>query len=144
LAIHYLKTISDEPETGYFIPLYIKTGEQTYPMIHSKLMIVDEEFVLVGNANVSKRSMCHDTEVHLGIVDSVNEYARDLRIRLWQEHMASETDDIWYPLDGIQVLYNFASTQGNRLCLYSTDHPGDPPILHETTINNYFDPGSMK
>jgi phosphatidylserine/phosphatidylglycerophosphate/cardiolipin synthase-like enzyme len=49
-------------------------------------MIVDDEFVLIGSANVGQRSMTYDSEIQVGVVDGVNAFAKELRKTLWAEH----------------------------------------------------------
>lgn len=68
--------------------------------VHSKLMIVDDCFVGVGSTNFNKRSTTTDSELHLGVVDGATEagvmdgrpvtvctFAKELRVKLWQEHL---------------------------------------------------------
>lgn len=63
-------------------------------MVHSKLLIVDDEFVLLGSANVNQRSLTCDGELDVGIVDEAELFARDLRCRLWEEHLGVSISDI--------------------------------------------------
>jgi phosphatidylserine/phosphatidylglycerophosphate/cardiolipin synthase-like enzyme len=73
-------------------------GESIY--VHPKLTIIDDCFVGIGSANINNRSLTTDTEMHLGIVDdkvvpgvmngakvSVCEFAKNLRVSLWMEHL---------------------------------------------------------
>ncbi len=68
--------------------------------VHPKLIIIDDCFVGIGSANINKRSLTTDSELHLGIVDSsiipskmngspvsVCKFARELRVSLWSEHL---------------------------------------------------------
>lgn len=70
--------------------------------IHSKLMIVDDDYVLLGSANINDRSLkgtrdseiamiVTDEEKSLGIIDDhqteVSQIVKDLRIRLLKEHL---------------------------------------------------------
>lgn len=70
--------------------------------IHSKLMIVDDDYVLLGSANINDRSLkgTRDSEVAIIITDEVkvlgtidnekkeiSKIVKDLRIRLMQEHL---------------------------------------------------------
>lgn len=80
--------------------------EQIY--VHSKLMIVDDNVVIVGSPNINDRSMCgdRDTEMAAVIVGQATEkapinkkprfvrtLARDLRIKLWNEHFNESFPD---------------------------------------------------
>ena len=68
--------------------------------VHPKLLIIDDCFVGIGSANINKRSLTTDTELHLGIIDGtlvdgtingskvkVCRFAKELRISLWGEHL---------------------------------------------------------
>lgn len=76
----------------------LDSNEQIY--VHSKLMIIDDRYVSIGSANITRRSMTTDSELTVGIVDAqvivgtingyeskVCKFAKDLRIKLWQEHL---------------------------------------------------------
>jgi phosphatidylserine/phosphatidylglycerophosphate/cardiolipin synthase-like enzyme len=58
--------------------------------VHSKLMIVDDELVTLGSANLWDRSQLgHESEVHAAIVHpgGSSSLVADLRVRLWREHL---------------------------------------------------------
>lgn len=84
--------------------------------VHSKLIIIDDRYVSIGSANVDRRSMRIETELALGIVDAVTvqsplngttttvcKFAKDLRERLWMEHLNINS----LPPDPIQALPSF-------------------------------------
>ena len=52
--------------------------------VHSKIMIVDNAFYIIGSANINERSMLHDTEIAIG-VRSCKDYpaAKNFRQELW-------------------------------------------------------------
>jgi phosphatidylserine/phosphatidylglycerophosphate/cardiolipin synthase-like enzyme len=85
LAMNYLAGVAASAP-GKFIPCSLFIGAMPV-MVHSKLLIVDDEFVLVGSANVNQRSMSCDGEIDVGIVDEANAFARDFRDRVWTEHL---------------------------------------------------------
>ncbi|ESQ29962.1 hypothetical protein EUTSA_v10011259mg [Eutrema salsugineum] len=63
--------------------------------VHSKIMIVDDAYVLVGSANINQRSMdgCRDTEIVIGChqtdTKNTNEI-RAYRLSLWYEHTGGQ------------------------------------------------------
>ena len=66
------------------------------PMItHSKIMIVDDVYAMVGSANFSNRSMKTDDE-ELGIawLDHSGKAAGDLRKSLWAEHLRLDSHEL--------------------------------------------------
>jgi phosphatidylserine/phosphatidylglycerophosphate/cardiolipin synthase-like enzyme len=55
--------------------------------VHSKVVLIDDEFVSIGSANFWDRSMDGaDTELTAAIVDP-GSLVKDLRVRLWADHM---------------------------------------------------------
>lgn len=55
--------------------------------IHSKLVLIDDEFAAIGSANFADRSMeGRDTELTAALVHTGSS-VRDLRVRLWAEHL---------------------------------------------------------
>jgi phospholipase D1/2 len=94
--------------------------EQIY--VHSKCMIVDDNVVIVGSANINDRSLMgdRDSEIAAMIVDPkctqatlcgnkpamVRQFARDLRQSLWKKHLGL-TESL--PPGGPQAAANMAS-----------------------------------
>jgi phosphatidylserine/phosphatidylglycerophosphate/cardiolipin synthase-like enzyme/uncharacterized membrane protein YdjX (TVP38/TMEM64 family) len=66
--------------------------------VHSKLLVADDEFVTVGSANLSNRSMCLDTECNLAIEARGDPRIRTaiarLRARLLGEHLGVEPETV--------------------------------------------------
>ncbi|XP_076908265.1 phospholipase D beta 1-like [Bidens hawaiensis] len=72
--------------------------------VHSKGMIVDDEFVLIGSANINQRSMegTRDTEIAMGAYQPRHTWAKCLtdprgqihgyRMSLWAEHLGTVHD----------------------------------------------------
>jgi phospholipase D1/2 len=77
---------------GSFFPRV--PGLEEFVNVHSKLMIVDDELVTVGSANLTNRSMGLDTECNLAIEAAgdprVQQAIRDLRHRLLAEHLGAD------------------------------------------------------
>jgi phosphatidylserine/phosphatidylglycerophosphate/cardiolipin synthase-like enzyme len=62
--------------------------------VHSKMYIIDDQFTIIGSANCNRRGWTHDSEVVAGILDPVgSEFARQLRIALWAEHLNLDKAD---------------------------------------------------
>jgi phosphatidylserine/phosphatidylglycerophosphate/cardiolipin synthase-like enzyme len=136
ISAHYLSDISLTPGAGDYVMCSLRVGTKN-PIIHSKLMIVDDEFVLVGSANVGQRSMTTDSELHLGIVDGANTFARNLRLTLWREHMELTDDSpILDPAVGADLFQTTANGGQGRLRVYPQSNPGTAPCCH-TDIMTY-------
>jgi phosphatidylserine/phosphatidylglycerophosphate/cardiolipin synthase-like enzyme len=53
--------------------------------VHAKTTIVDDAWATAGSANLNGRGMATDSEINLSTTD--NSTIRQLRLRLWAEHM---------------------------------------------------------
>ncbi len=58
--------------------------------VHAKVAVVDDLWCTVGSANLNERSLASDSEINAQILDS--RVARELRIRLWSEHLGVPED----------------------------------------------------
>lgn len=78
-----------------FYPIVPDLGEG-YVKVHSKVMIIDDEIVRVGSANLNQRSMGLDTECDLSIeakgMQPVASAISDLRARLLSEHLGADKE----------------------------------------------------
>ncbi len=64
--------------------------------IHAKVCIVDDEWFTIGSDNFNRRSWTADSELTCAVVDRSDgdgSLARDLRLQLWAEHLATTPDD---------------------------------------------------
>ncbi|TVU31196.1 hypothetical protein EJB05_22874, partial [Eragrostis curvula] len=106
--------------------------------VHSKMMIVDDEYIIVGSANINQRSMDggRDSEIAMGAYQSFhlntgNQVARGqvhgFRMSLWYEHLGTLKEEFQNPasLKCIQMVNKMASTFWE---LYSSNNlDGDLP-----------------
>lgn len=76
---------------------------------HSKVCIIDDIWAIIGSCNMSQRSLTHDSEISIAVLDGRVEngrrkFARDLRKALWSEHLgltAAEMPLIDDPMAGV-------------------------------------------
>lgn len=136
IGVNYLANLAKSSLGGDFVIAYLHNGTSEI-YVHSKLMIVDDEFVLVGSANFGQRSMTCDGEMQIGIVDANNVFARNLRKKLWEEHLqASVSND---PKDAYKLYKERTSDSLGRVRPYPTNHPGPVPIGHEKIMLELID-----
>lgn len=80
-----------------FYPIVEGIGDG-YVKVHSKVMIIDDEFLRVGSANLNSRSMGLDTECDLSLESrgraDVRESIRNLRLKLMAEHLGVSPEAI--------------------------------------------------
>lgn len=94
--------------------------------VHSKLMIFDDLFALVGSANLNHRSHTNDTEMQLGIFDrrirtvningvpsEVGNSIHDTRTEIWSEHLGVPEEAVSDALKGLSEWPQPGSSKGN-------------------------------
>lgn len=69
--------------------------------VHAKVGIVDDEWYTAGSANLNRRGLAKDTEMNVQVLDPAG--ARDLRLRLWAEHLGATTEEL-APCDPLDVI----------------------------------------
>jgi len=73
--------------------LYARSGDQSAPVyVHAKVGIVDDRWLTLGSANLNEHSLFNDTELNLVTQDP--RVAREVRKRLWSEHLERPVDAI--------------------------------------------------
>jgi phosphatidylserine/phosphatidylglycerophosphate/cardiolipin synthase-like enzyme len=95
---------------GPRVAVYDLENEHGTPIyVHAKAVIVDDVWAMVGSANLNRRSWTHDSEVACAVLDQERDprqpidpgglgdgarvFARELRLRLWREHLGLGDDD---------------------------------------------------
>ncbi len=84
-----------------------EAGEPIY--VHAKVVVIDDVWAMVGSDNLNRRSWTHDSELSCavldesldprtptdpaGLGDGARVFARDLRLRLWREHLGRSAED---------------------------------------------------
>jgi phosphatidylserine/phosphatidylglycerophosphate/cardiolipin synthase-like enzyme len=82
-------------------------GDAIY--VHAKVVVIDDVLAMIGSDNMNRRSWTHDSELSIAILDEEEDgreprdpaglgdgsrkFARDLRLRLWREHLGVTSDD---------------------------------------------------
>jgi phosphatidylserine/phosphatidylglycerophosphate/cardiolipin synthase-like enzyme len=93
--------------------------------VHAKVCVVDDVWASVGSDNFNRRSWTHDSELSCGVLDGTRDprepadpaglgdgarvYARDLRLRLFREHLdraadGSEDDGLVEPESAVRAM----------------------------------------
>jgi phosphatidylserine/phosphatidylglycerophosphate/cardiolipin synthase-like enzyme len=98
------------------------TGGAIY--VHAKVVVVDDVWSMIGSDNLNRRSWTHDSELSCAVLDPTQDerepldpgglgdrarvFARELRLRLWREHLDLDEDapihDLLDPRSGYAVL----------------------------------------
>jgi len=123
-AAQYLSEIAASNSShGNFVICYLHIGGND-PVVHSKLLLVDDEYALIGSANLCERSIAFHSELQLGVVDGENQLVRDMRLALWAEHLESESlEEISDSRSAVQQFYDTAAAESGRLRLFPSQRP---------------------
>ncbi|CAO2151033.1 unnamed protein product [Urochloa humidicola] len=110
-------------------------ARRTMIYVHSKLMIVDDEYIIIGSANINQRSMDggRDTEIAMGAyqpayLNANGQVAKGqihgLRMSLWYEHLAELKDEFKDPgsLKCVRMVNKMANELWQR---YTSDQVSD-------------------
>jgi phosphatidylserine/phosphatidylglycerophosphate/cardiolipin synthase-like enzyme len=90
--------------------------------VHSKIMMIDDVFVSIGSTNINRRGFFHDSEITAFAIPqdlrgAADNPARDLRTRLWAEHLGLAPEmgaALLYDPNAAFELFRRSRYQGNR------------------------------
>ena len=89
--------------------------------VHSKGMIVDDEYVIIGSANINQRSMegTRDTEIAMGAYQPQHTWANTLSAPRGQV-MSFSSDKLvtWYAVVSSTVSYLLWQSERKKVALY--------------------------
>ena len=116
---------------GVYYPVVPQDGEDCPITVHSKIIIVDDDFVRVGSSNINNRSTALDTELDLAI--EVEDDARRrtivaLRDKLIAEHLDSTPQTVreTFEAEG-SLIRAIEKLSCNRRCLRRSPDMGNLP-----------------
>ena len=119
--------------------------------VHSKMMIVDDAYIIVGSANINERSMSgtRDTEMAVGCwqpqYSSMNPYGEVhmFRMSLWAEHLKTWEDTFRFPgtLECTRRVKEMCSYNWKSYNFEAYGIPQDPPppghlLLYPIQVNS--------
>jgi phosphatidylserine/phosphatidylglycerophosphate/cardiolipin synthase-like enzyme len=116
LGRHDVMRACDAAGRGRFAVYDLENHQGTPVYVHAKVVVADDVWAMVGSDNLNRRSWTHDSELSIAVLDSepdarepvdpaglgdgARTFARDLRLRLWREHLdraAGDVDDLLHP-----------------------------------------------
>jgi phosphatidylserine/phosphatidylglycerophosphate/cardiolipin synthase-like enzyme len=106
----------------------LENHQGTPVYVHAKVVIVDDVWAMVGSDNLNRRSWSHDSELSIAVLDAQRDtreprdpaglgdgaraFARDLRLRLWREHLDRQPEDTADLLDPREAFGAFRRQAG--------------------------------
>ena len=112
--------------------------------IHSKLWIFDDEFALIGSANINRRGFTHDSEQIAGIFHNsrTGNWVHQLRMELWAKHLGIQSAELVDPISSFSKWTNLPPTAS--IAPYNlddgTDDPSEPLFLTDGFWDTVVDP----
>jgi phosphatidylserine/phosphatidylglycerophosphate/cardiolipin synthase-like enzyme len=95
---------------GRFAVYDLENHRGTPVYVHAKVVVVDDVWAMIGSDNLNRRSWTHDSELSIAVLDAERDgrdprdpgglgdgartFARDLRLRLWREHLDRREDEV--------------------------------------------------
>jgi phospholipase D1/2 len=119
--------------------------DQAIINVHSKVMIIDEELLTIGSANLSNRSMGFDTECNLALSAEGQKRIRQalagLRNRLLAEHLGTTVDRVAaeFVKTGMLLATVEALNNGTR-SLQAIPYSEDATLIETLSANQVVDP----
>ncbi|MBW2561715.1 MAG: hypothetical protein JRE40_12785, partial [Deltaproteobacteria bacterium] len=101
--------------------------------VHAKLMIIDDIWAIIGSANINRRSMTHDSEIDIAVIDGGIEngrrkFARNLRKSLWEEHLGVDASEVDDPIASINLWSKIADAGTGHIAVYSESRGSDSSL----------------
>jgi phosphatidylserine/phosphatidylglycerophosphate/cardiolipin synthase-like enzyme len=92
----FVKTLSDVDASKVLVCDLVQPETGRAIFVHSKVLIIDDEVAVIGSANVNHRSMTHDSELSVAVVNASTgpdmNFVQRLRVQLWAEHLGLEAE----------------------------------------------------
>jgi phosphatidylserine/phosphatidylglycerophosphate/cardiolipin synthase-like enzyme len=129
---------------GERFAVYDLENHQGTPVyVHAKVVVIDDVWAMVGSDNLNRRSWSHDSELSIAVLDSepdpreprdppglgdgARAFARDLRLRLWREHLDRDDGDVADLLHPEDAFAAFRRQAGQLAAWHQAGQPGRRP-----------------
>lgn len=121
------------PQASNVLVYHLKqTGSGADIYIHSKLMIVDDCYAVIGSANINHRSHTNDSELSIAVVDqatvsvpingattTVCQFAHELRTALWGEHLGVAASAVADPIASLSLFPTVIGTHVHHTMVHT-------------------------
>ena len=118
-------------------------GESADTMVHSKVMVVDDQLLRIGSANLNNRSMGTDTECDI-VIEAGSDRQRaaisEIRNRLLGEHCGASAQDVAELLDDTGSMTQVADILSRNGHALRPIDDGEPDTVEPAYIEALADP----
>ncbi|KAL6897808.1 hypothetical protein ACP4OV_006767 [Aristida adscensionis] len=125
----YQPTEEAEPDTDY---IRAQQNRRFMIYVHTKMMIVDDEYIIVGSANINQRSMdgARDSEIamgayqphHLATSGPARGQVHGFRMSLWYEHLGA-VDEVFTRPESVECVRKVNAMADKYWDLFAADGP---------------------
>jgi phosphatidylserine/phosphatidylglycerophosphate/cardiolipin synthase-like enzyme len=121
----------------------LENHQGTPVYVHAKVVVADDVWAMIGSDNLNRRSWSHDSELSIAVLDSeldareprdpaglgdgARTLARDLRLRLWREHLDRRDGDVDDLLDPQEAFAAFRRQAGLLAAWHENGRSGPRP-----------------
>ncbi len=108
--------------------------------VHSKTWIFDDEFAIIGSANVNRRGYTHDSEQVMGIYHPTghNNWVHNLRVALWAKHLGQPSPVLENPFTALNLWFALPATA--NVSPYDRNANVDPNPANDALWDTLIDP----
>jgi phospholipase D1/2 len=99
--------------------------------VHSKMLIADDEYIIIGSANLNERSLSGngDTEICIGASETNTQKIKEFRVKLFREHLGDgEWDNVSSSFGNVNLISdqnwdNFSSEEFHEMKSHLMSYP---------------------
>jgi cardiolipin synthase A/B len=106
-------------------------GSRQPVYVHSKLMLVDDEWATVGSCNLHHYSLCGNGELNAAYGDAMA--VRVMRVALFHEHLGTDTSE----LDDVDALHLFRHIALDNRARQERNDPGGQGVAFSLDMATY-------
>jgi phosphatidylserine/phosphatidylglycerophosphate/cardiolipin synthase-like enzyme len=86
-ALNQLREDPDQAKKVFIYNLVRDTSPNDLLFLHSKLFIADDQYIITGSFGAEQSGLTNDGETGIGIYDKKGKLVKEVRKRLWSEHL---------------------------------------------------------
>jgi len=138
----------------------VTVSSQIY--VHSKIMIVDDNVMIIGSQNLNERSLLGSRDSELSVkfyddaekvevkfgdkIEKVNKFVHRARLDLWKEHLQVSEDQILDPTDDVCYHEIWLARAKKNTQIFDEVFPGKPQdaIIEEKDFHPWLSPRNVE
>eukprot|EP01102_Stenamoeba_stenopodia_P013684 TRINITY_DN4473_c1_g1_i1.p1 TRINITY_DN4473_c1_g1~~TRINITY_DN4473_c1_g1_i1.p1 ORF type:complete len:974 (+),score=221.89 TRINITY_DN4473_c1_g1_i1:104-3025(+) len=146
--LHLIHSVAPDRVGIYGLVRQDDLSERVKPIyVHSKLSIVDDEFLVIGSTNMDNMSFFYSSELSATVISS--DLAKETKVRLFQEHLGNfyrpeMKDDFSLAFDAFQrIATNNVQQMKDKACLIGRPVFMAPAEHYQLLMQNVYYPNKV-